>query len=221
MDLSSIVLALQGNLAFVPRAVSVLFNHANPLSEREAAKLSEFTREQQETGALVTSVPDNIKQLMERPLHRLSAVTVIQCILGAARVPSLPVKYQRRLQRHLLPLLCKGELLSLEEWSHVLRQTATLPMGHSAISLRCAEEVLKATAPALFLSRTNLPKKNPSTRCKSYFSRHLLWSFRITPNGTPDVFSAQRHRKCLQVRAITRGIFYILLHLGVSNAYWM
>ncbi|PWU89444.1 hypothetical protein C3747_393g5 [Trypanosoma cruzi] len=219
MDLSSIVLA-QGTWLFC-RAVSVLFNHANPLSEREAAKLSEFTREQQETGAPVTSVPDNIKQLMERPLHRLSRVTVIQCILGAAKVPSLPVKYQRRLQRHLLPLLCKSEPLSLEEWSHVLRQTATLPMGHSAIPLRCAEEVLKAAAPALFLSKNKSAEEESVKEVQKLFSRHLLWSFRITPNGTPGVFSAQRHRKCLQVRAIKRGVFCILLHLGVSNAYWM
>ncbi|KAF8282525.1 hypothetical protein TcBrA4_0084050 [Trypanosoma cruzi] len=189
MDLSSIVLALQGNLAFVPRAVSVLFNHANPLSEREAAKLSEFTREQQETGALVTSVPDNIKQLMERPLHRLSAVTVIQCILGAARVPSLPVKYQRRLQRHLLPLLCKGELLSLEEWSYVLRQTATLPMGHSAISLRCAEEVLKATAPALFLSKNKSAEEESVNEVQKLF----LKTFAVVVSHY-----AKRHTRCFQ-----------------------
>nr|CCC94359.1 unnamed protein product [Trypanosoma congolense IL3000] len=152
MDLPSIVAALQRGSALLPRAVQVLFNYSHPLSERESALLMQFAKEQQEcleAGLHAADVPESIKVLTERPLQRLPGAAVVQCVLGAAKIPSFPIKYQRKLQRQLLHRVVKNTPLSFKEWSHILNQAALLPMEHSLTALRCAEEVLKAAAPAV------------------------------------------------------------------------
>ncbi|RHW68795.1 hypothetical protein DPX39_100138900 [Trypanosoma brucei equiperdum] len=153
MDIRGVVAAFQRGSPLIPRAVKVLFNYSHPLTEREVALLNQYVKgvqEQQEAGLRTTEVPENINALAARPLQRLPAVSVIQCVLGAAKIPSFPIRYQRQLQRQLLPLVVRDTPLTREEWTSILHQTATLPMGYSRTALRCAEEILKVAAPPLF-----------------------------------------------------------------------
>ncbi|KAG8346488.1 hypothetical protein ERJ75_000937300 [Trypanosoma vivax] len=149
MDVASIGLSFQRCSPLLAQAVSVLFNYARPLSRREAEALTELLKRHEE-GLCNDGELRSLQQLMERPLQQLPAVAVFQCVLGAAKIPGFPMKYQRRLQRQLIHQVAKSTPLTHEEWRHVLLLTEALPMGYSLTALRCAEEVLKACAPTLF-----------------------------------------------------------------------
>ncbi|KEG15173.1 hypothetical protein DQ04_00161130 [Trypanosoma grayi] len=169
MDISAIVVAFQRVSPDVSHAVRVLFNYAHPLSEREAAQLTDFLKRQQEAGQQGGEVPDDIRQLMERPLQRLSAATVVQCVVGAAKIPSFPTTFQRRLQRKLLHLVAKRSPLSLEEWGSILHHAAALPMAYSPAALRCVEEVLKAAAPVVLASTAAQTENVPGKEVRVLF----------------------------------------------------
>ncbi|KAH9589385.1 hypothetical protein LSM04_007840 [Trypanosoma melophagium] len=155
MDLPDIVLAFQRGSSSLPRAVRVLFQYNNPLADREAAQLAEFTQKHP-PDAQEAAAPAEVKSWMDRPLRRLPALAVVQCVLGAAKTPSFPLAYQRRLQRQLLHKVVKQTPLAVEEWRVALNHAAALPMGYSATALRCAEEVLKTAAPAVFDKTTRV-----------------------------------------------------------------
>ncbi|CAJ1021422.1 hypothetical protein, conserved [Leishmania lindenbergi] len=154
MELAQVVHALQ-QAATVPQAVEVLLQYNNPLSEKEATQLREFwhlQREQLEGGLKVDEPSEEIVALSHCPGKGFHPLQVVQCVLGASRLPCVQPNQQRRLRKEVLPQVAATTPLSFEEWCtavQVASHTCLQYFGSSRATLLCVEEVLRLAAPVL------------------------------------------------------------------------